>query len=261
MLAGLLLAVAPIAMVFLINGVSYLPLIIALVLLPGVRLSESADRLESGPPLLEGARYAWRHRQLRALLGLAAASGGLLMPFLGIFMALFVKNELGGAERELGVVMTGNGVGALAGALLMMRISASRRGVFIVGSAAVSGALLWVLSICAGAWAAAALVTAMALSTALTTGLAATQIQLSVSPEFRGRVTSLCSVAMTASMPIGAIAIGMVSDSLSMRPTIRLCAACYVTIALTWLLAAKIMDFHPDEVDSHRRDLSPSILP
>jgi predicted MFS family arabinose efflux permease len=224
-------------------------------------LSESANRLESGPPWLEGARYAWSHRQLRALLGVAAVSGGLLMPFLGIFMALFVKNELGGAERELGLVMTANGVGALAGALLMMRISAGRRGVFIVASAAVSGALLWAFSICTGAWAAAALVTALALSITLTTGLAATQIQLSVSPEFRGRVTSFCSVATTASMPIGAIALGIASDSLSMRPTIRLCAGCYATLSLTWLLAAKIIDFQPDEASDHRRELSPSILP
>jgi len=104
-------------MVFLINGLSYFAVLLALL---AMRLDPRPPKEGPVPPFrrhfAEGVRYAFGFAPIRAILllmGLVSLAG---FPFV-VLLPVFATDLLHGGPRTLGFLVAAQGAGALAGAL------------------------------------------------------------------------------------------------------------------------------------------------
>lgn len=128
-IAGVIIAASGEAWCFLIDGISYFAVIVALLSMRGVRQGQPRDGHASMvEQLLEGWRYVFGFRPIRSLMLLLSWLSLVALPF-SVLMPVFANQILGGGPKTLGLLMTASGVGALSGALWL----ASRRSVLGLG--------------------------------------------------------------------------------------------------------------------------------
>src|SRR5205085_2649432 len=102
-LGGFAMAIFGVAGNFLLNGLSFLAVIVALMRIryPAERLQGEASIWER---LREGFRYVFRNPALRSLTLLVAVASLLAVPYI-TFVPLFARDILGVGERGLGILM------------------------------------------------------------------------------------------------------------------------------------------------------------
>src|SRR6202163_2331112 len=101
---------------FFLNGVSFLAVIIALLMM---RLEKFESRASKGSPLqnfLQGFRFAMSDRPIRSALLLLSLLSMLGLQY-SVFMPIFARDILHGGAGRLGMLMSFAGVGAVIGAL------------------------------------------------------------------------------------------------------------------------------------------------
>jgi MFS family permease len=227
-LAGVIVAVSGTAMVFLINTLSFLAVIIALLRwkrLPTV-VGMPAERLVGG--LRSGFRYA-RHAPLLQRVLLRALA---FFPFASAVWALLpvlVSRELQGGARLYGVLLGCIGVGAVAGALLMprahARVSRDRLVAYATIAYALANALLAAVP---NLWIAAlALLMAGASWVAI---LASLQVaaQTALPPWVRGRGLAMYWVVLMGGMTAGSVGWGYMAERLGIPWALAAAAVCLV---------------------------------
>lgn len=116
--AGFILAVTSAGICFLLNALSYIAVIWALLVMK-IRQREVSRQTSAGlGGLVEGIVYVWRFRTLRYLLlnlSLVMLVGG---PFMTL-MPVFAKKVLHGGPQTLGMLIATIGVGAVTGAFFL----------------------------------------------------------------------------------------------------------------------------------------------
>ena len=136
--AGVLIAVAGEGWCFLLDGVSYLAVIMSLMMM---RLAGAAPRGREKRVLLElrdGLRYAFGFAPIRSVLLLITLISVMGMPYT-VLMPLIADQVLHGGPHTLGFLMGATGVGALGGAVYL----ASRRSVLGLGRVIAASAMLF----------------------------------------------------------------------------------------------------------------------
>jgi MFS family permease len=117
-IAGVLIALFGEGPCFILNGVSYLALIGALLRMKISDRKMTSANLQFGRGILEGATYAFRSVPIRSILMLVA-----LVSFMGVsymlLMPVFAVDILHGGPQAFGYLMSATGVGALAGAVFL----------------------------------------------------------------------------------------------------------------------------------------------
>lgn len=117
MLAGIVIATAGEGICFLINGISYLSVIIALVMMKlKTRLPELRGH-NLKEEFIEGARYSFGFAPIRAILQLLAIISVSALSYM-ILMPVFAKDVLNGDAKTMGYLMGAVGVGAIIGGLV-----------------------------------------------------------------------------------------------------------------------------------------------
>jgi MFS family permease len=233
-LAGLLLARVGAAVCFLLNGVSYLAVLAALL----------AMRLPPRPPrvrtplrhgLREGLRYAIGFRPIRDLLlllglmSLAASTYAVLLP-------VFAKDVLHGHAETLGWLGTASGVGALAAAMwLASRRSVLGLGRWVAWSPAGMGLALAVFAL--SRWLPLSLPALAVAGFAMMAQMASTNtlLQTIVEEDKRGRVMSLYTLAFLGMTPLGSLLGGWLASRYGPQWAVGLAAACCVTGSLVFV--------------------------
>ncbi|MBM3317067.1 MAG: MFS transporter [Candidatus Eisenbacteria bacterium] len=196
---------------FLINGVSFLAVILALLLMKLAPAQGERRRTSAAADLLEGLRYVRRHTVIRALIVLI----GLMSLFgIGLYtlMPAWAVKMLGGDARTLGLLQSARGAGALLGALALASLSRFR----YKGRLLTAGTFAFPLLMLAFAG-----LRRLPLSLALLVGVGAAQIlvmnlanaiiQGRVSDALRGRVMGLYTMAFFGLLPLGGLLAGSVA--------------------------------------------------
>lgn len=212
-LAGPLIAVLGEGNVFLLNGLSYLAVIAALL---AIRVPERPHHAEPGAELWahlrEGFAYATGFAPIRAVLVLLALVNLLGTPNT-VLLPIFAGDVLHGDEHTYGWLVGAIGVGALVGALYM----ASRRTVLglgrvIVVALSLFGASLVALSFCRREWLAVAALAVTGFGMMVHMASSNTIVQTLVDPAKRGRVMSLYTVAFMGTAPVGSLLLGSLAS-------------------------------------------------
>jgi MFS family permease len=211
-LAGLLLKASNESVCFFLNGVSFLAVIIALLMMhvPPV------VRPKTHPPLIkgfvEGYRYAFGFPPIRSVLLLLALVSAVGLPYT-VLLPVFAKEILHGGPDTLGYLMAASGIGALTGAVYL----ASRKSVLglgrliAIGPAAFGGALIG-FSFSTNLWLSLPLLFVIGFAMMVQMASTLTILQTITPEEKRGRVTSFYAMAFMGMSPVGSLLAGNLAD-------------------------------------------------
>jgi MFS family permease len=220
--AGLLIAVAGEGLVFLLNGVSYLAVLGALL---AMRTPPVAPR-GAGTPMLryfrEGLAYAWNFGPIRSLLGLLTLVNLLGVPYI-VLMPVFATDVLRGGPHTLGFLTSAAGLGALAGALYL----AGRTTVLGLGRVIVVFTVVFGLGLVAFAASrtipgSLGVLLAVGFGVMVVTASTNTVLQTVVEEDKRGRVMSLYTMAFMGMAPVGALLSGALAQRVGAPATVAI---------------------------------------
>ncbi|MEC4815024.1 MAG: MFS transporter [Scytonema sp. PMC 1069.18] len=200
---GLLIAAVGTAYCFLIDGLSYIAVIIALLAMKIKPWQTIATNINPLQRIQEGFRYAFGFPPIRAMLLLST-----LVSFFGmqytVLVPVFAEEILKGGAETLGFLMSASGVGALSGGIYL----ATRRTVVGLGKLIVLGPAILGLGLIGFAW---SRLLPLSLLTMLFVGLGTiiqiassnTVLQTIVEEDKRGRVMSLYTMSFLGTIPFG----------------------------------------------------------
>lgn len=229
-LGGLLIASVGVGICFLINGLSYTAVLVALLMMrvPVARPDGPAPRTFAA--IRDGLRYAAGDVRIRTILGNITVLSIFGLPVLALLPVL-IRDVLGGGARAYGVAMSAIGLGAVGGALTLAMIARRVQKGRVLGWASVTFGALVVL---VGASRSLALtLPALALMGAamiVTTALTNTSLQTMAPDHLRGRIVSLYSLSFIGMAPIGALAGGAAAELVG-APTVVIVGGVIVTLA------------------------------
>jgi MFS family permease len=199
--------------VFLLNALSYVAVLAALL---AMRVPPTPPRASAAPELWthlrEGFRYVAGFGPIRALLLLLAMVSLLGTPNI-VLLPAFARDVLGGDAHTLSYLVSAVGVGALVGALYM----ASRRSVrglslLILVAVTLFGASLIGLALAPSIWVAVPILAVTGFGMMTMMASTNTMLQTLADPAKRGRVMSFFTVAFMGTAPIGGLVLGAAAD-------------------------------------------------
>lgn len=207
-IAGLLLTIVSPAVCFLVNAISYLPVIAALLAMRVKAREQSNSDSNMFEDLREGVRYAMGFPPIRAVLLLVALVSLVGMPY-PVLMPIFAAEVLHGAAHTLGILMTAPGIGALIGTFYL----ASRKTIVGAGPRVATGAFIFGCGLAAAGMTrhlATAFVAFGLVGLGMIVQLATsnTVLQTIVDDDKRGRLMSLYTMALMGMAPFGSVAGG-----------------------------------------------------
>jgi MFS family permease len=229
---GVLIAAVDEGWCFLIDGLSYIAVVMALL---AMRVNpRMAERRQSRvmQELSEGFRYAFGFRPIRSILILMALVSLAGVPYTAL-MPIFAEDVLHGGPKLLGFLMAASGIGALAGAVyLAARRSVVGLGRVIVWSAAAFGAGLVVFALSRNVALSMAMMLVTGLSMILEMASSNTVLQVIVEDEMRGRVMSFFLMSFMGMVPVGTLISGWLADRLDVTRTVMIGGAICIGGAL-----------------------------
>ncbi|WP_457633724.1 MFS transporter [Oceanithermus desulfurans] len=213
-IAGLLIARLGMGWAFLINGLSFFPMLVFLSVVP-VGLAAAGARGNPLAQLAAGLAYVRRTPEVLSAIVLIFWVGTFAINFQTLVPA-YARLVLGLGAEGYGGIMSAMGAGALVGAVgqALARGFNPRRIDYGVG-VLVTAHLLLFLPL--GPWAVAAVMGLAGLGMVLTLVGTNTLIQTAVPDDLRGRVISIYMLALLGSGPPGSYLTGWLMDVLGGR--------------------------------------------
>ncbi|GGI87587.1 MFS transporter [Pseudarthrobacter scleromae] len=214
-IAGVLIAWVGTGPVFLLNAASFGAVIISLFRIRTSELAPSAPASRGKHQVAEGVRYVRNRPDLVLIMVLVGILGAFGMNF-PITNALMATTEFGVGPGEFGLLGSIMAVGTLAGALLAARRAGPRLR-FLLGGALGLGAFTLLGSVSPSFWLYAAVLIPVGLASITFLNSCNTSIQLSVEPQFRGRVLALYLAVLQGGTAVGAPLMGWIGSEFGAR--------------------------------------------
>lgn len=214
-LAGLLVSTVGFGWTFVIDGVSYVAVLVGLAMMRTTELHPSPALERARGQVRQGLRYARSVPQLWMPLVMMAVIGTLAFNF-QVVVPLFVIQDLGGTDQTFTLLFSVLSLGSFVGALLVARRTGSsvRRVGMTALAFGVSMAMLAVapnqaVAFLVGPLIGVASIAFMTSSTSL--------VQTESAPEMRGRVLALQAMVFLGSTPVGGPIVGWIAEHLGAR--------------------------------------------
>lgn len=233
-IAGVLIASFGEGICFLLNALSYIAVIYALLLMKinAKPTCKNTDRNVLAE-LKEGFKYAFDSIPIRIII-IFIGTTSLIGTSFPVLMPIFAKEILHGGAQTMGFLMSSSGVGALLGAL------------YLAGKKSVLGLEKWLfvasllfgfglvgLSFVTKVWIALGLLFVIGVGMVVIIASCNTIIQDLVTDNIRGRVMGLYAMAFMGTAPIGCLCGGAIADKIGVPYT-------FLLTGLTMLVAAII---------------------
>ncbi len=215
-LAGLALGSMGAAACFYLNAASFLPLIVALMIIT-VPMHYREEGASVWGAMLEGLQFVKQNRLLIIMFTVPSFLSLLGLPFVTL-MPAYAKGALHLGATGLGYLMAGAGIGAVVAALsLAARGDLEHKGRYIFASAALFSVALIFVAQARTFWGAFLwlVIAGGAMVGALT--LTNTTLQQVSPPELRGRVMSMYNLSVIGFAPLGNLQAGAVAEALGIR--------------------------------------------
>jgi MFS family permease len=221
-LAGVIISAVGEAWCFVVDGASYLAVILSLLSMRVVRRSASKQTRRVGEQLREGWTYVSESVPIRSillLLGLVSLAG---MPYT-VLMPVIASEVLHGGPNTLGILMAASGLGALAGAFsLAIRKSVLGLGRRIVLCSGLFGLGLIAFGWSTHLWVSLLIMPVMGFSMMQHMASSNTILQTIVDDQKRGRVMAFFSMAFQGMAPFGSLLAGTLAAYVGTRWTLVL---------------------------------------
>jgi len=218
-IAGILIALIGTGWVFMINVLSFIPLLFALYLFKK-RLSIVAPNTSKATPdvakFLDGFRYIWQYKEMTVILVMSFLICSLGMNF-SVYLSAMTVHVFQGHADQYGFLISMMAIGSISGAMVTAsrRSSPSFRSMIYV--AALFSVSCFLVSISASFWSFAVLLILLGLSLQLFTTSTVSYMQVATEKRYRGRVMAVVLATAMGSTALGAPLVGWVADTLGAR--------------------------------------------
>lgn len=220
-LAGIIIAATGEGVCFLINGASFLCIIITLLLMkiPRRPVNKTAGHMKD---FKEGLKYVFGFPPIRSIILLLALVSLMGLPYM-VLMPAIAKDMLKGGPNTYGFLMASTGIGALTGAFYL----ASRKTVaglvkVIPISIAIFGCSLVLFSLSRSFWLSAGLMYFTGLGMMMHMASGNTILQTIVDDDKRGRAMSFYILAFMGIAPWGSLLTGSVAHAIGTPATLAI---------------------------------------
>jgi MFS family permease len=239
--AGLAYALVGPGWCFMLNGLSFLAVIAALLLMRITPQEQAARRRSAWEELREGVRFIGGHRAIRTLIALVAATSFFGISIATLFPAWAV-DIIGGDATTNGLLLSARGLGSLISALLIASLGRfNYKGRLLTAGMFAFPALLLVFALVRWLPFALLVLVGVGVAAILVMNLANALVQTLVPDALRGRVMSVYSMTFFGLMPLGALWAGAVAEYAGAPTAVLLGAATLLAIAaLVWLFVPRV---------------------
>jgi MFS family permease len=239
--AGFLILTFGEGICFLVNGASYLPAIISLLI---IRVPEKKNHVQKNnlwSDFSEVIRYAWNSKPIIAILALILVHSIAGSPF-QVLMPAYAKDILYGDANTFGWLMASPSIGALLATLFV----ASRTRIhgfiwFIPISAGIFGISVAVFSLSHSFTLSFIFLLSAGFSMMIQVASSNTLLQTIVEENKRGRIMSLWSMFFWGSMPFGSILSGSLAVKIGIQNTLLMGAVCCILGAAVFASKLQIL--------------------
>ncbi len=243
-IAGVFIGMAGAGMCFLLNGVSYLAVLISLFM---IRLPPSASHHQRKHEdfmhsLNEGVRYVFGFSPMRNLILIVGLASFTAMAF-NVLMPPYVAETIGGtaAERahDFGMLMAASGFGALIGGIhLAARPSVRGLGKLIPLGGVTGGVCMMIFAFTHNLWVACILRLIASIGALSLMASANTILQTIVEDRQRGRLMSFYTMAFIGMAAVGSFVGGRLADLIGSLNVILLMGG--ITVIFSLVFAARL---------------------
>jgi MFS family permease len=231
-IAGFLIATVGEKWCFLMNALSYIAVIIALL---SMRLKPSEQKSRPQGYLRgigEGFAYAWHFEPIRSILLLVGLVSLVGLPY-SVLMPIYAREILHGGPQTLGFLMGSAGAGALTGAMFL----ASRANILGLGRLIPVATMVFGLGLMAFAhssmlWLSMPLMFLVGLGMMLQLASSNIILQTMAEEDKRGRVLSLYTMSFLGLTPLGSLVIGTLASHIGVAVTLTIGGALCILAGL-----------------------------
>ncbi|BFM49974.1 MFS transporter [Marinomonas sp. THO17] len=224
-IAGVLIALVGSGWVFIINFVSFLPLLVALILMKprlAITAESNMDRRPNLSNFLDGFRYIGRHGEMTVICIMSFLICCFGMNF-SVYLSSMTVHVFEGQSDQYGLLLSMMAIGSITGAI----VTASRKSspsfysmIYVAGFYALS---CFAVALSPTFWSFAVLLICLGLGTQLFTTSTASFMQLATAKIYRGRVMSVVLAIAIGGTALGGPIMGFVADQFGARAAIALC--------------------------------------
>lgn len=231
---GVLIGLLGEGICFLLNGISYITVIVALLLMRLPSRRGCAAKQKVLEDMRDGFRYVVRNIPIRTLLLLMSAISFFGLPLM-TFIPAYVKTILHGESEMLGLLLSCIGVGSFVAALyLAARKSVLGLGKVVMLSGVLLGIGLSVMAFVTIPWVAAVLCLPIGFTIIAAVASINTLLQTLSGEDKRGRVMGYMAMAFTGMAPVGSMVLGAIEKWIGLQMIILLSGICCFVAALVF---------------------------
>jgi len=243
-IAGMIIAVTGEGICFLLNTLSYIPVLSALQTMKLKPRSQPATEPHVLKGLKEGVKYALASPPIRSILILHGVVSLVGMPFT-VILPIFAGNILGGGPHTLGFLMGATGLGALIGALRLANrhsVKGLERSIIWVTVTFGVGLILFALS--RSLWISLPLMVVVGFGMMMEMASTNTVLQSVVDDKVRGRIMSFYTMAFMGMVPFGSLLAGALAGWIGAPATLILGGTACIAGAAIFALALPELRAH-----------------
>ena len=221
-IAGILIASMGEGVCFLLNGISYLFVIVSLLAMKITSKKMQTQNTHVLQGIREGFSYAFGFTPIRSILLLLALVSLIGMPY-RVLMPVFARDILRGGPHTLGFLMGSSGLGALMGSIyLASRKSVLGLGKWIALATGVFGIGLMAFSLSRVFWFSLFLIFLTSFGMMVQFASSNTILQTIVDEDKRGRVMSFYAMALRGMAPFGSLLAGGLAGKIGAPNTLMI---------------------------------------
>lgn len=221
-LAGIFVASIGMSGCFYINGISFLAVIIALLLIKVNNRQKNNIKSALLKDLTEGLRLIKRNRTILILIAMVGITSLFGISYV-ILMPIFANDILKVGVKGLGMLMSATGIGALIAGLILAGLGDFKyKGKLLILSSVIFSLTLVLFSLSKAYVLSLIILTLMGWASVTAISLINNLLQTSVNDEFRGRVMSIFMFTFAGIMPFGNLVAGSLAHILGVSLTIMI---------------------------------------
>jgi MFS family permease len=221
-IAGFALAWKGPAWCFLLNGISFLAVLAALL---SMRIPKMPVKRAEGSPFqnfIQGFRFAMSDMPVRSALLLLSLLSLLALQY-AVFLPIFASDILHRGAKGFGLLMSTAGVGAVLGALYFAgRTNYQGLARWIAGTSMICGVCLILFSQSTEFWFSATVLLIVGFAATVQMAATNTIVQSRVPDELRGRVMAVYATMFMGVQPIGSLIAGGVAKHIGAPNTLTI---------------------------------------
>jgi MFS family permease len=220
---------------FIANGLSFVVVIAALILIRHRPAPADPTPGSAASAILDGLQFVRGEPRLRALMALTAVASLFVFPNMVVLLPLYARSQLNVGAEGYSILMSISGLAALVGSVALLAVPPDaqlKRIALGVGGIALG---LTIVGLSRSLWLAVAGTILVSLGMSTSMGLVATLVQQCAPDALRGRVMGMHSLMFVGIMPFASLLIPYGAEYLGLAREMQLAAIVYALLGAFFL--------------------------